>query len=766
LPYNGSGTFVREHDWTQDRANGLTVNATRMDTEHDGFATGLSTAITKDGQTTVTADIPMASHKFTGLAAGSAAGDSVRFEQLSGPTAITTKTADFVVEATDWGKTFVFDCDTAAGPLVATLPLASAFGEGRRVRFRLKTLATKVQGGFAERRYGYVNCAGSDRFDDDGPRWDIEDVTDDGNGKYKLDVGQEVQRQLDYGDWAVISGVVGTGGMTEDINEVKQCGYRSGGESGGGELAVVLLDDFVGTYTSGGTITKICTQFALRAAHSWAELESDGVSRWYRVGGTPDTWPEADILIGRNAFYDAGASASNGNRVGWGIEGQYDIPVDLYWDSRFLRPHCRTVVITEVEDGAEVIIRRANVSTDPLDHMYYPNATEFIATPVDKTIIIHATFHNGNSFQGRSGVIVFRTAEEIAAGGSNQGGHIELFTSNIGASGPTGKWWLSSEGKNSVGSKSYTTGQFTAKGADNEPQIVGYPTHATFTSTAVRALATRAGNSAYRLFDGQSNNGTDDEFWVNGVGTVASDGGTAMTTPADYAEMVREWWDQNSGREDRAGMAVCLVRRDDPNVVIVPGGRGHKDSFIRTVRSFSFPVNPVAIIGVVSVNPAVLGASGETRWVHKYVTDAFGRVELEDCETVSWTVVDGTIEGKWEEPTDLSEKKLVSYYTDKPIREPIPTEPDMTLKETVAQAIKDRQRKYRWVSGPTYAKDQRRKVNKKFNPKIPNIPRRERLEWDAVGLLGKLPLYETELMHPDWIVLGEIQPGILDVLVR
>lgn len=48
------------------------------------IATGLSTALLKDGTQTVTANIPMSSFKFTGLGAGTTAGDSLRYEQLVG----------------------------------------------------------------------------------------------------------------------------------------------------------------------------------------------------------------------------------------------------------------------------------------------------------------------------------------------------------------------------------------------------------------------------------------------------------------------------------------------------------------------------------------------------------------------------------------------------------------------------------------------------------------------------------------------------------
>lgn len=80
--FNGAGVFERTYDWTDDQAAGTKVRADRMDTEMDGFATGLSNCICRDGQSTITANIPMNSKKLTGLAAGSSAGDSVRYEQV------------------------------------------------------------------------------------------------------------------------------------------------------------------------------------------------------------------------------------------------------------------------------------------------------------------------------------------------------------------------------------------------------------------------------------------------------------------------------------------------------------------------------------------------------------------------------------------------------------------------------------------------------------------------------------------------------------
>lgn len=58
MSFNGTGSFVRIYDWSTDRDGGVKILAERMDTEDDGFATGLSLTICRDGQSTTTARIP------------------------------------------------------------------------------------------------------------------------------------------------------------------------------------------------------------------------------------------------------------------------------------------------------------------------------------------------------------------------------------------------------------------------------------------------------------------------------------------------------------------------------------------------------------------------------------------------------------------------------------------------------------------------------------------------------------------------------------
>lgn len=60
MAFSGAGTFNRLYTWVTDRINSVPITDTRMDAEMDGFATGLSTCVTKDGQTTTTAMVPFA----------------------------------------------------------------------------------------------------------------------------------------------------------------------------------------------------------------------------------------------------------------------------------------------------------------------------------------------------------------------------------------------------------------------------------------------------------------------------------------------------------------------------------------------------------------------------------------------------------------------------------------------------------------------------------------------------------------------------------
>lgn len=68
MAFNGSGVFQRVRNWVADATAGVKIRADYHDAEDDGFAEGLSNCITKDGQTTITQNIPFNNKRATGLA--------------------------------------------------------------------------------------------------------------------------------------------------------------------------------------------------------------------------------------------------------------------------------------------------------------------------------------------------------------------------------------------------------------------------------------------------------------------------------------------------------------------------------------------------------------------------------------------------------------------------------------------------------------------------------------------------------------------------
>lgn len=82
MAFNGSGVFNRLYNWVNDAAVPIKIRADRMDAEMDGMATGLSTCVTKDGQTTITANLPMSTYRHTGVGNAAARTDYAAFGQV------------------------------------------------------------------------------------------------------------------------------------------------------------------------------------------------------------------------------------------------------------------------------------------------------------------------------------------------------------------------------------------------------------------------------------------------------------------------------------------------------------------------------------------------------------------------------------------------------------------------------------------------------------------------------------------------------------
>lgn len=87
MGFNGSGLF--EIDTAgQPVVSATTISSSDFNALTADLATGLSTCITKDGQTTVTANIPMATYKITGLGAGTARTDAASLATIQDGTGV------------------------------------------------------------------------------------------------------------------------------------------------------------------------------------------------------------------------------------------------------------------------------------------------------------------------------------------------------------------------------------------------------------------------------------------------------------------------------------------------------------------------------------------------------------------------------------------------------------------------------------------------------------------------------------------------------
>lgn len=118
MSYNGSGTFII-NSTGQPVVTGTTISATVFNAFTSDIATGLTTCLTKDGQTTPTANIPMGNFKITGLGAGTALTDAATISNIQNATGtyagtvggtvdVITISPSPVVSAYAAGQTFSF----------------------------------------------------------------------------------------------------------------------------------------------------------------------------------------------------------------------------------------------------------------------------------------------------------------------------------------------------------------------------------------------------------------------------------------------------------------------------------------------------------------------------------------------------------------------------------------------------------------------------------------------------------------------------------
>jgi len=421
MPYNGTGTFVRVHDWTQDRTNGVPIDADRMDAEMDGMATGLSTAITRDGQTTVTADIPLNGHKITGLGAATASGDAVSYDQLFAgvPAVITTNDT---LTSDDIGKLNSYDC--TAGAVTVTLPSAVTVGNGAELTI-VKTdpsgnfiTVTSVGGellGYPSATYNFHGTAGT--------------AVSNVGGFVRVTMSEE-NRVFVTNDKVRIAGVVGFAALNADHTIT-----RPASSTGVSTTAIDLTVPYAAGYTSGGTVKWIQTSHQIRVCNGTATYVSNG-THWVTKYSTSDVWTgPKDFLFGeRNSGY--AGPAIPGVHVA-GAAGKIEALQNAFGH----RPLFESIAMIQSADPVDLV----------LGMMYREGGimSEAPATRLPNGQGVAAIYGVGSDQLGnvstRLAAITFLAGEDITTAGS--GGTLRLSTTPVGYAQTLGRVEIRATGK-------------------------------------------------------------------------------------------------------------------------------------------------------------------------------------------------------------------------------------------------------------------------------------------------------------------------------
>lgn len=146
--YDGNGNFVRTYNWVNDRNNNIDITASRVDTEDNGFATGLSNVMCKDGQSTPTADLKMATFKFLNVGDAVLGNQFASLNQLQGSASLWGGTAGGTVDAITFNLTPAITAYTnqiyrflSSGANTSTTPTVNINGVGAKTIVKLGSQA-------------------------------------------------------------------------------------------------------------------------------------------------------------------------------------------------------------------------------------------------------------------------------------------------------------------------------------------------------------------------------------------------------------------------------------------------------------------------------------------------------------------------------------------------------------------------------------------------------------------------------------------------
>lgn len=123
--WNGSGIFTKTYSWVADAANGIKIRADRHDQNDTDFTNGINNCLTKDGQNTPTANLPMGTYKHTGVGDATARTQYLTLGQFQ-----------------DNDTVYMTTTGTANAYVATPSPAISAYSTGQRFNFKISATNT------------------------------------------------------------------------------------------------------------------------------------------------------------------------------------------------------------------------------------------------------------------------------------------------------------------------------------------------------------------------------------------------------------------------------------------------------------------------------------------------------------------------------------------------------------------------------------------------------------------------------------------------
>ena len=462
----------------------------------------------------------------------------------------------------------------------------------------------------------------------------------------------------------------------------------------------------------------------------------------------------ANIVQGSVVLNDASADVdftieSNGNANMFKVDGGVDKifighAADQAYDAGFT-PAVQIAQVGNTVYGGIGLSHYSNDGEGSVLVMGSGRATSVTGTTIvaDDDMLGRIDFQGMDGGDFETGAIIMANVDGTP-GSNDMPGRLTFWTTADGAHSATERMRIISSGFTKIYDASSSAISLTASyhhiaHANNDTQIcITYAKHSSYASVLVQSTALRAASSSYYLFAGNSDDGSDSEFYVRGDGVVASDGANNLGSGADYAE----FFETTDGKAIAVGTTVVL----ENNKVRASKSSDSQSSVIGVVRPKSTGGNQVAKVGVV-------GNTACMRWMNKYLIDDYGAYVMEETTMTKWTSTVVNSVG------DNEEREFI-YETDK-----IPADGTdiWGAKNPPSDAVVyDTE-----LSGELKGKKiLRRKLNPDFDDSKEYVKREDRDEWVIVGLMGQVAITKGQKMGDRWIKMRDISDTVEEYMIR